>query len=291
MNVRYNKRVKGFTMMEMLIVIAIIAVLVAISIPTFSGALEKSREAADLAAIRSAYSEISMKFMTENEAEPITLNLQQKVAGWKTENAQSALNGITDNHVTGVPADGSNSAIVEWLSDERCVKITFSGETINAGSEEGNVSALGLKGTFMEQAAKGLQKGFEELIPKENLAQADSCLHTDKYTAYNGDLVVVKELSITKKNLENGVYWNPQKHTWGELLAEAGVDLTGAEDADGYVYLDDQYNPVSVSYYDEDGNYCYTYFKSGETYTLSKMPGERQHAGYYEEYAESLSEK
>ena len=40
---------KGFTLMEMLIVVAIIAVLVAIAIPVFNGALTKSKEAADVA--------------------------------------------------------------------------------------------------------------------------------------------------------------------------------------------------------------------------------------------------
>ena len=43
---------KGFTIMEMLIVVAIIAVLAAILIPTFNGALTKSKEAADVANIR-----------------------------------------------------------------------------------------------------------------------------------------------------------------------------------------------------------------------------------------------
>ena len=48
---------KGFTLMEMLIVVAIIAVLVAIAIPVFNGALTKSKEAADVANIRAAYAE------------------------------------------------------------------------------------------------------------------------------------------------------------------------------------------------------------------------------------------
>ena len=45
----------GFTLLEMLIVVAIIAVLVATAIPIFANQLEKSREAADLANVRSAY--------------------------------------------------------------------------------------------------------------------------------------------------------------------------------------------------------------------------------------------
>ncbi len=46
---------KGFTLAELLIVVAIIGVLVAISIPIFTAQLEKSREATDLANLRSAY--------------------------------------------------------------------------------------------------------------------------------------------------------------------------------------------------------------------------------------------
>lgn len=51
---KLNKK-KGFTLMEMLIVVAIIAILIAIAIPTFSSQLEKAREASDQANIRSAY--------------------------------------------------------------------------------------------------------------------------------------------------------------------------------------------------------------------------------------------
>lgn len=50
----------GFTLAELLIVVAIIAVLVAISIPIFSSQLEKAREAVDLETVRSAYS--TMKY-------------------------------------------------------------------------------------------------------------------------------------------------------------------------------------------------------------------------------------
>lgn len=58
---------KGFTLMEMLIVVAIIAVLVAIAIPTFTSALEKSREATDAANLRAAYAEVTVAGLTEAE--------------------------------------------------------------------------------------------------------------------------------------------------------------------------------------------------------------------------------
>lgn len=57
---------KGFTLMEMLIVVAIIAVLVAIAIPTFTGQIEKANQAADAANIRAAYAEAALKAL-END--------------------------------------------------------------------------------------------------------------------------------------------------------------------------------------------------------------------------------
>ena len=50
---------KGFTLAELLIVVAIIAVLTAIAIPVFTSQLEKSKESTDQANIRSAYLPIS----------------------------------------------------------------------------------------------------------------------------------------------------------------------------------------------------------------------------------------
>lgn len=48
------KNKKGFTLMEMLIVVAIIVILVAISIPTFSGSLDNAKGATDDANLRAA---------------------------------------------------------------------------------------------------------------------------------------------------------------------------------------------------------------------------------------------
>ncbi len=58
---------KGFTLAELLIVVAIIAVLVAIAIPVFTSQLEVSKQAVDKANTRSAYGEAVAKFLGDNE--------------------------------------------------------------------------------------------------------------------------------------------------------------------------------------------------------------------------------
>ena len=94
---RVKKNKKGITLAELLIVVAIIAVLVAISIPIFTSQLEKSREATDLANIRAAYAEVQAAALSEEETgnakvtgtgdsvvvtEKVTL--KQQKAGWQT---------------------------------------------------------------------------------------------------------------------------------------------------------------------------------------------------------------
>ena len=76
---------KGFTLAELLIVVAIIAVLVAISIPIFNSQLEKSREAVDAANIRAAYAEITADALTGKTDTTKTITPKQTNAGWQTK--------------------------------------------------------------------------------------------------------------------------------------------------------------------------------------------------------------
>ena len=60
---KIKKNEKGFTLMEMLIVVAIIAVLVAIAIPTFNSSLNKAKVATDQANIRAGYASVMLKVL------------------------------------------------------------------------------------------------------------------------------------------------------------------------------------------------------------------------------------
>lgn len=74
---------KGFTLAELLVVVAIIGVLVAISIPIFTSQLEKAREAVDLANIRAAYAECTTSVLTDDKnAYCKQVDITQKEDGW-----------------------------------------------------------------------------------------------------------------------------------------------------------------------------------------------------------------
>ena len=64
---KLRKNEKGFTLAELLIVVAIIGVLVAISIPIFTAQLEKSRDAVSVANMRTAYAEAQTLALTATQ--------------------------------------------------------------------------------------------------------------------------------------------------------------------------------------------------------------------------------
>lgn len=65
-----RRKNKGFTLMEMLIVVAIIVILVAIAIPTVQKQIHKSQVAADIANARSYYSAIEAEYLLTGEYDP-----------------------------------------------------------------------------------------------------------------------------------------------------------------------------------------------------------------------------
>ena len=103
MKTKVNK--KGFTLAELLIVVAIIAVLVAISIPIFTSQLEKSRDATDEANVRSAIAEVTAAVLSddkkssgngdvkyENGTYTMTVKATGQKAGWSgAENEKTAI--------------------------------------------------------------------------------------------------------------------------------------------------------------------------------------------------------
>ena len=98
--------------MEMLIVVVIIAVLVAVAIPTFTSSLERSREAADLANVRSAYGKVSLAALLDGSKTTETVSLTQKQVDWQTPGTIS-IGGITKDSPRwlGTPKAGGSCKV------------------------------------------------------------------------------------------------------------------------------------------------------------------------------------
>ena len=126
---------KGFTLAELLIVVAIIAVLVAISIPVFTTQLEKAREATDAANIRSAYAEVMSEALTNADNDySQDVELKQTQDGW-----QGDIDDIGGIDVSALDVGKDVTVTVAYDADATTqVTITAGAAAANNGGGEGN---------------------------------------------------------------------------------------------------------------------------------------------------------
>lgn len=132
---------RGFTLAELLITVAIIGVLVAISIPVFASQTEKSREATDLSNVRTAYAEVMAEAITENmEYQEKTVPLKQKKDDWQSADSVT-IGGITHakgeddtDHWKGIPGAGGTCTVS--FDPKRGIRFDWTGGS-GDGSESG----------------------------------------------------------------------------------------------------------------------------------------------------------
>ena len=104
---------KGFTLMEMLIVVAIIAILIIIAIPTFNSALAKARAATDVANIRSGYAAALVEAMTNGVDKTDTNNTYYL---------------LKDGSVSNAAADATNRYTTQGESKNATANTTIGGK-------------------------------------------------------------------------------------------------------------------------------------------------------------------
>lgn len=114
---------RGFTLAELLVVVAIIAVMVAISIPIFTAQLDKAKEATDDANERAAKAAAVVEYLSgDGDREPGT-----------------AITGVYDAENGIFIVDGKNTSIADYGKGSTVDSVTRNG-VIEVEVEDGEVT-------------------------------------------------------------------------------------------------------------------------------------------------------
>ena len=103
---RGNK--KGFTLAELLVVVAIVAILVAISVPIFTAQLSKAQKATNQANMRAAKVAAVAQYMTsEKDGEEVfyKYNLENGTVAESDKDPSAATNGYTELSINDAVGD------------------------------------------------------------------------------------------------------------------------------------------------------------------------------------------
>ena len=128
MNKKLTK--KGFTLAELLIVVAILAILVAVSIPIFTSKLHDAKDSTDLANIRAAKAAAVAEYMSVDEPKGDAVfwydakngTVQQKTTTLTATTIKPGYNQCTKAADLGLSADASGK-------DTMIVEVTITGKT------------------------------------------------------------------------------------------------------------------------------------------------------------------
>ena len=207
---------KGFTLAELLIVVAIIAVLVAVAIPVFGSQLEKSREAADLANVRAAYAKVLTEANMGIYNEPVTVKLKQKQYDWQSADvitiggiSHSVKEGDTENWI-GIP--GANGECQISFDQKKGTKFVWSGDGTSASNSynmrEDFFATLESSGCLNEPQIKNNSNfeidskaaGFSTFVPKIEAVLGEQSLLKNGTWAFLGD-------GRAEKKSERYLFW------------------------------------------------------------------------------------
>ncbi len=267
----------GFTLMEMLIVVAIIAVLVSIAIPTFTAQLTRARAAVDQANVRSAKAAAAMEFMSSGARGPQTYYFNGSTAQSSPDGiggygkSSMELTGDLDDHAGGVPEGGY---VAVTVNADGTLDAEWKGGAGGGGQEPSTPSPVFTDPRFLGTASRGnfqtwgqITKGNHPWKPGEVIVERDSGLAYinvgDAQDVYKGKVGGVSYPSVTDYYEKNpGALIKVDKST--KVMTEDEMK-SGASYSKGALFVDSAGR---------------IYVATGDNVTRDSLRGETQKNGW-----------
>ena len=114
----------GFTLVELVIVIAVIAILSSILIVTFSGVYENAQNTKVLQETRTKFDEAYLDYLAENNANPVAISVSNGTVTFYGEKTDANV-ALTDGaEIELAEAQDGKVVVLTWTADGYTVELT-----------------------------------------------------------------------------------------------------------------------------------------------------------------------